>query len=80
MKLENSTVQTKHISSNYNSFRIEIIAYIKSISKKLRLQARTYYLACFIVDRIYLSNKSTEFKPAITAISSILLAGMDMIF
>ena len=77
MKTENNNVECKQITKKYSNFRVEILAFIKGISKKLRLQTRTYYLACFLVDRIYMHSQESEcLKPAITAVSAILLAGI----
>lgn len=76
MKLESNNYRPKQLSKKYSGFRVELLAFIKGISKKLRLQTRTYYLACLLVDRIFLSSLNTDFKPAITAVSCVLLAGI----
>ena len=62
----------KPITTKYSSLRAEIMAFTKYISKKLKLQIKTYYIACVILDKVLIHN--SDLKPPITAISCILLA------
>jgi len=63
----------KPASHKFNSFRSEAVNFVKQISKKLKLQTKTYYLSISLLDQIFLAN--CDLKHHITAISCILIAG-----
>ena len=71
--MKKKTIQLRPMTTKYTNNRGDLIAFVKFISKKLRLQTKTYYMSIIFIDKVLLSN--SDLKPIITSVCCILLAG-----